>query len=200
MANVAKVIASNPEIACTNYGLSDLGKEQARAAGETVVNCYQQQHNDDSETNKYIGVLILASDLLRAKETAQAVAAAVTKALIPLYKDGIVLETRLRERGFGQWDGGSDKHYQDVWNDDALDPTHQIKNVESVMAVTDRATRCIVEWDSQIEDYLVVCVAHGDVLQILQTAYHKMDGSKHRTMDHLETATLRPLVLLPPQS
>jgi glucosyl-3-phosphoglycerate phosphatase len=195
MANVAKVIASNPEIACTNYGLSDLGKEQARAAGETLVHFYHQHQSDNSETKKYKGVLILASDLLRAKETAQAVADSVTKALIPLYTDGIIIETRLRERGFGQWDGGSDTHYQDVWNDDAVDPTHEIKNVESVMAVTDRATRCIVEWDSQIEDYLVICVAHGDVLQILQTAFHKMDGSKHRTLDHLETATLRPLVL-----
>ena len=45
----------------------------------------------------------------------------------------------------------------------------------------------------------IVCVAHGDVLQILQTAFKKMDPSNHRSMENLEkkrkNATLRPLEL-----
>jgi hypothetical protein len=40
----------------------------------------------------------------------------------------------------------------------------------------------------------VILVAHGDVLQILQTGFllHE-DASKHRSLDHLETATIRKL-------
>ena len=186
LANVEKIIASSPEIAC-KYGLSVAGKEQALKAGETVVHQLQNQ--------KYSGVLILSSDLLRAKQTAEAVAEAVRMSSTPLHTDGVILDTRLRERGFGEWDGGSDNNYNEVWKDDATDPNHEVQGVESVMSVMDRATTCIREWDAEFEDYMVICVAHGDVLQILQTAFCKMDGSKHRTLEHLETATLRRLPL-----
>jgi broad specificity phosphatase PhoE len=201
MANVANIIASNPEIACTNYGLSPVGKEQAFRAGQDVVQRYQEQQTQTS----YQGVLILASDLLRAKETAETIAEAVQKASIPIYNNnnnnngGVVIETRLRERGFGEWDGGSDEHYNDVWKDDAVDPTHTMKGVESVLSVMDRSTLCVLEWDKIVQHHFVICVAHGDVLQMLQTSFSKMDGSKHRTLDHLETATLRPLLLRTPK-
>lgn len=45
------------------------------------------------------------------------------------------------------------------------------------------------------QSYQVILVAHGDVLQILQTAFLKVDGKVHRSLDHLETATVRELVL-----
>lgn len=195
MANVANIIASNPEMACTNYGLSQIvGQGQAIKAGDSVVEEFQKC------PKKYRGILILASDLLRARETGEIVADAVKQASIPLHTDSVVIETRLRERGFGEWDGGSDEHYQDVWNDDAIDPWHTLKGVESVMSVMERSTGCIVDIDKQFKDFMVICVAHGDVLQITQTAFMKMDGSKHRTMEHLETATLRRMPLLAPDN
>jgi probable phosphoglycerate mutase len=196
LANVAQIIASNPELACHNYGLSEVGKEQAKMAGATVVELYNTQSQHPQKNYNYEGILLLSSDLLRAKETAEIVAEALQAASIPLYYDNVVIETRLRERGFGAWDGGSDKHYPDVWKDDAMDPTHEIQGVESVLSVMDRATQCIREWDTLVPNQMmVICVAHGDVLQILQTAFTKLDGSKHRTLEHLETATLRRLEL-----
>jgi probable phosphoglycerate mutase len=186
-ANVAKIIASNPDVATLKYGLSDLGTDQATNAGKTIVEEFQSQ--------QYDGVLILSSDLLRAKETAEIAAEAVKDAQINLFSNDVIVETRLRERGFGEWDGGSDDHYNDVWLNDANDPTHTAKGVESVMSVTDRASKMILEWDQQYENHMVICVAHGDVLQILQTAFCKMDGSLHRTLEHLETATLRNFAL-----
>ena len=51
------------------------------------------------------------------------------------------IEPRLRERWFGDWDGTSDAHYHNVWNQDALDPYHTQNTVESVWSVLDRATR-----------------------------------------------------------
>jgi hypothetical protein len=39
----------------------------------------------------------------------------------------------------------------------------------------------------------VVLVAHGDVLQILQTAFARVDVTRHRSIEHLPTATLRAL-------
>ena len=40
---------------------------------------------------------------------------------------------------------------------------------------------------------MVVLVAHGDVLQIAQTAFADVDPRTHRSLEHLETATLRKL-------
>jgi broad specificity phosphatase PhoE len=217
LANVGGIIASNPDVACASYGLSDVGKQQAEKAGLAVVEKYMACVEDATATAAGLplspptGIAIVTSDLLRAKETAEIVATAVrnsnttSSTTIPLYKNGIVIDTRLRERGFGTWDGGSDIHYQDVWNDDANDPSHVNGNVESVMSVMDRATQCIIDWDSDVvhqfgssSNWMVICVAHGDVLQILQTAFCKMDPSQHRSLQHLETATLRSLTLAKP--
>ena len=71
-----------------------------------------------------------------------------------------------------------------------------MRGVESVDSVMNRTTECILDWDTRLQNHLIILVAHGDVLQITQTAFAKMDGSKHRNLDHLETATLRALELM----
>ena len=95
MANVAQIIASNPDIATKKYGLSDLGKEQATKASRKVVQEFQSKNYD--------GILILSSDLLRAKETAEIVSLALEDTSFNLYSNDVVVEKRLRERGFGAW-------------------------------------------------------------------------------------------------
>mmetsp|Transcript_12582 Transcript_12582/g.19497 ORF Transcript_12582/g.19497 Transcript_12582/m.19497 type:complete len:264 (+) Transcript_12582:446-1237(+) len=188
LANVATVISSHPDVATIKHGLSDVGKEQAQRAASDLIDIF--------DAKKYNSVAILSSDYLRAKETAQFVSNTFQKKDLPVHNGGVVLETRLRERWFGKWDGGSDEHYSDVWKDDAIDPSHTIGEVESVMSVMDRTTTCVLEWDKVLgKNNLIICTAHGDVLQILQTAFSKMDGSLHRTLEHLETATPRSLIL-----
>ena len=190
LANVAGIIMSNPAQACTNYGLSDTGKEQATAAAQDVRQVF--------EKNDYDALVLLTSDLRRAKETAMIVGE--KNSILPIHQKQVIIETRLRERWFGEWDGTSDDNYHKVWKDDALDASHEIKGVESVKDVMDRTTKCILEWDELLaSEYsnrcLVILAAHGDVLQILQTAFEKMDGRLHRTLPHLETAQLRQLHL-----
>ncbi|CAB9508865.1 Pfam:PGAM [Seminavis robusta] len=200
-ANVAKLIASSPEIACQKYGLSDVGKEQAALAGDEAVEAF---HERNTREPRLQAVVLLSSDLLRAKETAEIVRDKLILAGIPLlYQNvgepridkGLAMETRLRERWFGEWDETSDTNYPNVWKDDAEDADHTIKGVESVNQVVSRSTKCICDWDERLERCMVICVAHGDVLQIMQTGFAKMDPTKHRTLEHLETAKLRRLEL-----
>ena len=197
-----------------------MGKAQAAQAGEDVIQAFQEHNSNENEkdsTEPWQAVILLASDLLRAKETAEIVRDKLLQAGIPLVQvsfpegvdvpQGLALEPRLRERWFGEWDESSDQNYPHVWKDDAIDPDHTHRGVESVNQVVTRTTSCICEWDgrlslsrpkSQGEKYgrcMVICVAHGDVLQILQTAFAKMDPAKHRSLDHLETAKLRKLEL-----
>jgi glucosyl-3-phosphoglycerate phosphatase len=206
-ANVAKIIASNPDIACHNYGLSEMGKEQAALAGADVIEAFHERNNN--RLPRLQKVVLLSSDFKRAKETAEIVRDKLLEAGIPLlYQQnvareeekpgiikGIAMETRFRERWFGEWDATDDTNYPNVWKDDAQDPNHTVKGVECVNDVVARTTRCVCEWDERLERCMVICVAHGDVLQIMQTAFAKMDPSKHRTLEHLETAKLRQLEL-----
>ena len=76
--------------------------------------------------------------------------------------------------------------------------------VESVNSVMRRACECVLEWAARLKDEetvsgakpaMVILVAHGDVLQILQSAFAKIDGRRHRSLPHLETAQLRHLSL-----
>ena len=192
LANQARIISSNPNVATIQHGLSPVGHEQATVAAKAILEYYTNAEFD--------GIVILTSDYLRAMETAQHVTRAFSKDS-SLLDDGsddairLLVETRLRERWFGAYDGGPDTQYQNVWNEDALDPNHTKANVESVHSVMRRVTECILECEDTSSNNLILCVAHGDVLQILQAAFAKMDGSLHRSVEHLETATLRPLVL-----
>jgi probable phosphoglycerate mutase len=217
LANVEKIISSDPQISTVQHGLSDMGKNQATKAGEMFMEDYHNTANDD-----YEGVAIFSSDFTRARETASIFAKALSSSQspqIPIYNNDIILETKLRERYFGTLNGGPDTKYQDVWDIDITNPDHTMYDVESANSVLERTTRLICDLDDMLSSSLsttstsstvendnesdgkkkkkkwkVILVAHGDVLQILQTGFllHE-DASKHRSLDHLETATIRKL-------
>jgi probable phosphoglycerate mutase len=196
-ANVRGVICSAPAVATLpEYGLSELGREQARQAGRDVLAALAD--------GGFRGLCLLSSDYARARETAAAVRDAYLVAahasggdqpLPPLYQQQVILDQRLRERWFGDYDMQSDSHYRLVWEEDARDASHTLRNVESVDAVRRRAAELVAEYDAALRDHMVVFVAHGDVLQILQTAFLNLDARRHRSLEHLETAKLRRLTL-----
>jgi probable phosphoglycerate mutase len=221
LANVEKIISSDPQISTVQHGLSDMGKLQATKAGEMFMEDYH--HTDTADD--YEGVAIFSSDFTRARETASIFAKALSSSQspqIPIYNNDIILETKLRERYFGTLNGGPDTKYQDVWDIDITNPDHTMYDVESANSVLERTTRLICDLDDMLSSSLsttstssssstlendhesdgkkkkkkwkVILVAHGDVLQILQTGFllHE-DASKHRSLDHLETATIRKL-------
>ncbi|KAL7545575.1 hypothetical protein ACHAWF_008923 [Thalassiosira exigua] len=197
LANVAKIISSDPKISTVQHGLSDLGKEQARAAGESFAAEYASHSNDNCQ-----GIAIFSSDFTRARETASIFAEALAHSEIPLYTGDIVLEKRLRERYFGELNGGSDVRYQEVWDVDVRNPNHNEFGVESANLVLERTTCFVNELEEKMQadvpglHWKCILVAHGDVLQIMQTGFLKHeDASRHRSLQHLETATIRGLSL-----
>jgi len=193
LANVKGIISSDPSVATVEHGLSEVGWSQAQEAGQCVC--------DEALKRGFAGVAIVSSDFKRAWQTAQAVRATCLAAGLRVWPDGDVKPERaLRERSFGDLSGGSDAHYDDVWVVDAQSATHECYNVESINSVLARASRVVVQLDESADlqsnfgrPYMVVLVAHGDVLQILQTAFAGTDVRAHRSLLHLQTATLRPL-------
>ena len=176
-------------MACLHHGLSQEGIEQARAAAQEVCN---------EATANGLKVCVVSSDFRRAWQTAQAVRAGCLAAGLEVWPpNGVLLETKLRERNFGDLDGLSDSQYPAVWAEDAHSDEHEIYGVESIRSVLTRSTSVVhhLEACDALRDsrWLVVLVAHGDVLQILATAFAQVDPCEHRSLEHLPTATLRSL-------
>jgi broad specificity phosphatase PhoE len=190
LANVAHIISSDPAIATVEHGLSETGWEQAREAADAVC---------DEARAHGLDVAIISSDFKRAWQTAQSVRAGCLAAGVPVWPPGDVWPTlALRERSFGELSGGSDDRYEDVWVKDARSAEHVEYGVESIRSVLARARGVVqhLEASSVLDPnrrWMVVLVAHGDVLQILQTAFARVDVTRHRSLEHLPTATLRAL-------
>jgi len=176
-ANVAGLIISHPENGThSDYALSPTGSQQALSSA-------QQTHLDDT-------TIIFSSDFSRALETAEIVRQQLSCAQVQITHS-------LRERNFGEYEMSDHGNYQLVWNDDIVDATHKNNGVESIEEVTERVTSFINRLEATYMDKNILLVSHGDTLQILQTAFQKVDGSAHRSLPHLETAEIRELQLQP---
>lgn len=201
MANVEGIISSDPKISTITHGLSEEGRRQAGAALSTFSTLLP----DSGAEEKKHYVAIFTSDFLRAHETAKIFAGSLTEggssSPYRLLTGSPTIETALRERFFGDLNGKTDKFYQGVWDGDAKSADHEVDNVESVSSVLSRTTGVVTTIDAQLPPtpdgsaWHVVLVAHGDVLQILQTGFARWDPRQHRSLPHLETASIKALIL-----
>jgi broad specificity phosphatase PhoE len=174
-ANVEGLIVSVPgPRALVEVGLTDLGREQARAAALRA-----------RESGMGADALVLTSDFARARETAEEFATGIGAAAPRP-------EERLRERSFGSHDEGPASSYDLVWAIDRDRGTHR-DEVEAVTTVAQRVDQVLREADALAARAPVVLVAHGDVLQIALAIGEGRDPHDHRDVPHLGNAELRRL-------
>jgi len=122
------------------------------------------------------------SDFLRTTQTAARVA--VKFGLVPS------VDTRLRERHFGELEGQGDDRYPGVWALDAEDAEHRHYQVEAVSAVASRMRAVIEEWEQQVSGETIMLVSHGDPLQILLTVLANKPLTQHREQQALLPASI----------
>jgi probable phosphoglycerate mutase len=134
---------------------------------------------------------VLSSHFSRARQTAAIVCRGLQAAPART-------EWRLRERGFGELEGGPDGSYVLVWAADAADGSHQRWGVESAASVLERTTALVGELEQQARDATFLLLSHGDVLQILQCGFAGLAPSQHRALPPLGTGEIRRLRLTPP--
>lgn len=178
LANAQGIIVSHPENGCSGFGLSELGRAQV-------------EQNLQRESMLGVEALIICSDFMRARESAD-IAHGLLNCANP-----VIVEPRLRERHFGEFELAADTGYADVWREDMANPDSCWRGVESVNQVMRRVTAVIRELESQYTDAILLLVSHGDALQILQTAFARRAASEHRALEHLHTAEIRQLDLSP---
>jgi len=168
--------------------LSDLN--EGKKEEHTLTKNGEGQVRDSAQNAKEQGLLdeatiIYSSPFSRCKRTAE-----IAKEVLGV-KAEIIFDDRLRERWFGDWEGKSNIHYQDVWDKDIIDPNHNDAKVESTSEVVRRVTGLIRDLESKYDGKNILLVSHGDALQIMQTFFEGVPSSGHRSLEHLKVAEIR---------
>ncbi|GAN01492.1 phosphoglycerate mutase [Mucor ambiguus] len=201
LANNDKLICSNPDIAIpatggplnTGYGLHETGKAQVKESATLLSKhlfpTQQAPAGDDTP------VVMFCSPFKRTVETAEIIQGVLNDTVLHGNVAAPIREMELRERWYGKLDMTSDDNYKLCWIDDAAEPDHgehSQYDIESPSSVCDRATRFIVDKiENQMEGKIVILVAHGDICQIMLTAFAHTDAWKHRSLKHVDTANWR---------
>ena len=173
VGNEQGLIVSSPEIGLHQFGLTERGRDEIRRCVDL--------HRDE-----LVHVArIYSSDFRRTLETAQIVSEALS---IPVETSSL-----LRERYFGDWDGLSNRNYEEVWRQDLIDAAQVERNVESVRAVADRMTESIRQIEEAGSGQTFLVVSHGDPLQILLASLAGVDLRFHRSVPAIGTGQLRRL-------
>ncbi|KAI9486692.1 MAG: histidine phosphatase superfamily [Benjaminiella poitrasii] len=201
LANNAGLICSNPDIAIppkggplnTGYGLHDKGKVQVKESATLLSkHLFPTQEAPAGDESP---VVIFCSPFKRTVETAEIIQGVLNDTVLGGKLAAPIRELELRERWYGKLDMTTDKNYELCWIDDAADPDHGEHSqygIESPTSVCDRTTRFIVDKiESQMEGKTVILVAHGDVCQIMMTAFKQVEPWKHRQLKHVDTANWR---------
>jgi broad specificity phosphatase PhoE len=161
-ANAQGLIIADPRIGATGFGLTAEGRAQV---GASIAAC-----GDLDRTT-----LILCSQFLRARQSAE-LAQELLGCAAP------IVDVRLRERGFGIFEGGSDSNYPTVWSHDAPGTTHAVQDVEPVDVVRERVVALVDELERTHHGRHILLVGHGDPLQILWTWFANLPASAHRRL------------------
>lgn len=131
---------------------------------------------------------IYSSDLQRAFDTAQAIAAATGAPL--------AAHSGLRERGFGVFEGKTYLEIEQTWPEESLHwrrrtPHWAPQGGESLLQVRERITRTLHELAAQHPGQQIVLVAHGGVMDQLYRAATGQDLQAPRTWELGNTAVNR---------
>ncbi len=176
LANVADKIISLPENGLNGYGLSELGREQARNSAE------------DSALPPT--TLVVASDFMRTRQTAEVVCS--TLGLRPAK-----LDPGLRERAFGGLEEQTGADYHKVWEQDSLGSEHTMFDSESARALAERMLDVVKRLDTRWQKQDILLVSHGDPLRFLQLAAAGRPLTEHLQVKLFAPAEIRALDDLP---
>lgn len=137
---------------------------------------------------------MFCSPFKRTVETAEIIQGVLNDTVLGGKVAAPIREMELRERWYGKLDMTDDKNYELCWIDDASPDhgEHSQYDIESPSHVCDRATKFIAEEiESKMEGKTVILVAHGDICQIMLTAFMRIEAWRHREIKHVDTANWR---------
>jgi probable phosphoglycerate mutase len=150
-----------------DIGLNDNGRWQARRVGEALAG--------EEITAVY------SSDLGRAHETAQSIAAVTGKEVVP--------QEGLRERSFGMFEGKTFDEIHQNWPEHAQNWRKRIpewqppEGGESLLQLRERVTKTLTDLAARHPGEQIVVVAHGGVLDALYRVATGQEVNSPRTWE-----------------
>jgi broad specificity phosphatase PhoE len=139
--------------------LNDLGRKQAAAAGNILLDLFARDGRDPSQLD------FVASPLIRARATMELV-----RGELKLPTSGYALDDRLREIGYGKWEGSTLPEMQ------VADPDLYAKRQTEKWTVSPPGGESYVEVQARMQDWYAslrgdtVAVAHGGTARALMVA------------------------------
>ena len=139
--------------------LNDLGRRQAAKAGNILVDLFAQDGREQSS------LAFVASPLIRARFTMELV-----RAELKLPPSGYALDDRLREIGYGQWEGSTLPEAR------VADPELFARRQTGKWTVSPPGGESYVEVEARMQDWYgslrgdTVAVAHGGTARALMVA------------------------------
>lgn len=139
--------------------LNDLGRKQAAAAGNILLDLFARDGRDQSQLD------FVASPLIRARSTMELV-----RGELKLPSAGYALDDRLREIGYGKWEGSTLPEMQ------VADPDLYAKRQTEKWTVSPPGGESYVEVQARMQDWYAslrddtVAVAHGGTARALMVA------------------------------
>ncbi len=139
--------------------LNDLGRKQAAAAGNILLDLFARDGRDQSQFD------FVASPLIRARATMELV-----RGELKLPLAGYALDDRLREIGYGKWEGSTLPEMQ------VADPDLYAKRQTEKWTVSPPGGESYIEVQARMQDWYAslrddtVAVAHGGTARALMVA------------------------------
>ena len=139
--------------------LNDLGRKQAAHAGNILLDLFARDGRDQSQLG------FVASPLIRARATMELV-----RGELELPPTGYALDDRLREIGYGKWEGSTLPEMQ------VADPDLYAKRQTEKWTVSPPGGESYVEVQARMQDWYAslrgdtVAVAHGGTARALMVA------------------------------
>lgn len=175
-ANTGGYIASTAGTALRINGLTRVGIGQVRAKAHAFKNAGLCTRD----------MFIISSPYRRCTETAKVIASVLEISIT-------IIDINLRERNFGNLDGGPAHGYSLVWEGDARGET--LYEAESVERVADRMASVVKYSECHYPNNTIILVSHADPLHILQAAFEGKSPREHRTIPYLKNSEYRELKL-----
>jgi probable phosphoglycerate mutase len=142
-----------------DIALNDLGRRQAAHAGTILADLFAHDGRDKSS------LTFVASPLIRARATM-----VLVRDSLQLPRDGYTLDDRLREIGYGQWEGSTLPEMQ------LRDPDLYARRQTEKWSVSPPGGESYIEVQARMQDWYAsvtadtVAVAHGGTARALMVA------------------------------
>ncbi len=152
-SNVKDILSSNPE---NEHNLTEKGKKQVEESAKKI--------------SKNPPDVIITSDILRTKQTAEIVAKACD-----ISKDSIIKDPRLRELDFGEMDLHSVDEYRSLFDDWTEGFEKPIPGGESYLDVKKRLGSLLEELENKYSGKKILLVSHNATLWLLTSVASFLD-------------------------